>query len=62
MQQGMQRGMQQGMQRGMQQGIQQVAIGMLKANKLSVNEISMYSGLSVKEVEMLADKINNSEE
>lgn len=60
MQQGMQRGMQQGMQRGMQQGIQQVAIGMLKANKLSVNEISMYSGLSVEEVEMLADKINNN--
>lgn len=41
---------------GMQQGIQQVVLGMLKANKLSVNEIAMYSGLSVKEVEMLADK------
>lgn len=45
-----------GMQQGMQQGIQQVVLGMLKANKLSVNEIAMYSGLSVKEVEMLADK------
>lgn len=52
-------GMQQGIQEGMQQGIKQVAIGMLKANKLSVNEIAMYSGLSVKEVEMLADKLNN---
>lgn len=41
---------------GMQQGMQQVVLGMLKANKLSVNEIAMYSGLSVKEVEMLADK------
>lgn len=52
-------GMQQGIQEGMQQGIKQVVIGMLKANKLSVNEIAMYSGLSVKEVEMLADKLNN---
>lgn len=32
---------------------------MLKVNKLSVNDIAMYSGLSVKEVEMLADKLKN---
>lgn len=49
----------QGIQLGMQQGIQQVAIGMLKANKLSINEIAMYSGLPVKEVEMLADELKN---
>lgn len=44
---------------GMQQGIKQVVIGMLKTGKLSVNEIAMYSGLSVGEVEMIADKLNN---
>ena len=60
MQQGMQQGMEQGMQQGMQQGIQQEmkqsALRMIEANKLSLEEIAMYSGLTLEQVQELTEE------
>ncbi len=42
---------------GREQGIEQTALRMLKAGKLSIEEISIYSGLTVEQVLTLKDEL-----
>ena len=56
MQQGMQQGMEQGMQQGIQQEMKQSALRMIEANKLSLEEIAMYSGLTLEQVQELTEE------
>ena len=48
--QGLAEGMEQGIEQGIEQGNRQSAIKMLKAGKLSSEEIAMYSGLTLEQV------------
>ena len=65
LQQGIEQGIQQGLQQGIQQGIQQGARenaiqnakNFLKMNKFSVEDIAQGTGLSVEEVQKLAEEI-----
>lgn len=53
----LEQGMEQGIEQGLEQGVEQTAIRMLKAGKLSVEEISLYSGLTVEQVLKLKNEI-----
>ena len=48
--QGLAEGMEQGIEQGIEQGNRQSAIKMIKAGKLSSEEIAMYSGLTLEQV------------
>jgi len=58
---GLQQGLQQGIEQGIQQGAHENAIenakNFLKMNKLSVEDIAQGTGLSVEEVQKLAEEI-----
>ena len=56
---GMQQGMQQGLEAGMQQGMQHTAEQMLKVGKLSVEDISMYTGFPVERVLEIKNKLQS---
>ena len=54
--QGISQGIQQGISQGEDKSRRETAIRMLEAGKLTVDEIAKYSGLSIEEVEQLAEK------
>ena len=49
--------LEQGREEGIEQGLEQTAVRMLKAGKLSVEEISLYSGLAVEQVLKLKNEL-----
>ncbi len=53
-------GMQQGMQQGIQQEMKQSALRMIEANKLSLEEIAMYSGLTLEQVQELTEELQQT--
>ena len=53
-------GMQQGMQQGIQQEMKQSALRMIEANKLSLEEIAMYSGLTLEQVQGLTEELQQT--
>ncbi|MCM1273672.1 MAG: hypothetical protein NC088_12945, partial [Bacteroides sp.] len=55
---GLEQGIAQGIEQGIAQGAEQLAIKMLKADKLSVAEISEYSGLTIEQVTELKAEIS----
>lgn len=54
---GIDTGRKQGIDIGCNIGLERTAINMLKAGKLSVEEISMYSGLTIEQVLKLKDEL-----
>ena len=54
---GIEKGIEQGIKQGIEQGIEQTAINMLNAGKLSIEEISSYSGLSIEQVLELKNRL-----
>lgn len=57
LEQGLEQGIEQGIEKGIEQGIEQMVIKMLKADKLSVEEISAYSELTVEKVRELKQQM-----
>ena len=55
---GMQRGMEQGLQRGIQQKAEETAKNLLKMNVLNNEQIAQATGLTIAEVQILADEMN----
>lgn len=49
--------LEQGREEGIEQGLEQTAVRMLKAGKLSIEEISLYSGLAVEQVLKLKNEL-----
>ncbi|MCM1083408.1 MAG: hypothetical protein NC393_05045 [Clostridium sp.] len=45
---------------GCEQGTKQIAVRMLKADKLSMEEISIYSGLALEQISQLKDTLSLS--
>ncbi len=60
-QEGRQAGILEGRQAGNLEARRQMALRMLKANKLSVADIALYSGLSQDEISLLSDSDNSKE-
>ena len=58
MEQGLQRGMEQGLQRGIQQKAEETAKNLLKMNVLNNEQIAQATGLTIAEVQKLADEMN----
>ena len=54
----MQRGMEQGFQRGIQQKAEETAKNLLKMNVLNNEQIAQATGLTIAEVQILADEMN----
>lgn len=57
LEQGLERGLEQGLERGLEQGIRQSALRMIKAGKLSSEEIALYSGLTLEQVTELEKEL-----
>ena len=55
---GMEKGLEQGMETGLKQGVSQatreLALNMLSGGKLPADDIAMYTGLSLEDIEALA--------